>query len=280
MCLIAFWKQNSSRFLSFSWSQSNTIYSPSHVEVCVCIVVFRVQTSHSCNEAQMLRFCKSITAHDSCNISDVFLLLIALIKHFTPWIVCTMNIFVNIKCNRSISTEIFLYISSNNMIYLIRNDIGIVAKFVVPSSLVYCDILCNMTDYSFLPCTVETMNDFINPYIVLYLKCILRASMRTIYFVWKVTIRLVINQNRLYCSAVWCWMLFLMHAHKQEGEAALTASGVWLNVALVRSQIKRCIELPEGLCLRETRRFAQMKCVVQQLCRWRKWLGFKMKSLM
>lgn len=38
--------------------------------------------------------------------------------------------------------------------------------------------------------------------------------------------------------------------------------------------------LPEGLCLGETRRFVQMKCLVHQLCQWRKWLGFEMKSLM
>lgn len=32
--------------------------------------------------------------------------LIALILHFTPSIVCYMNISVNIKCNRNIPTEI------------------------------------------------------------------------------------------------------------------------------------------------------------------------------
>ena len=67
--------------------------------------------------------------------------------------------------------------------------------------------------------------------------------MRTIYFVWKVTFRLIINPNRIHCFAVWCLMLFLTHIHThthththagaQTGRMAFD----WM-VALVKSQRK------------------------------------------
>ena len=83
------------------------------------------------------------------------------------------------------------------------------------------------------------MNDLMSPCKVL--KYIPRASMRTIYFVWEVTFRLIINPNRLYCSAVWCWILFLNQSltHKQDGEGCLLQWKAFdWTVTLVKSQRK------------------------------------------
>lgn len=80
-----------------------------------------------------------------------------------------------------------------------------------------------------------------------------------------------------------CCLVFLIHSlslSHTHTKAALMANGIWLNGSLSKATKKRCITLPEGLCIRETRRFVQMKCLVHRLCQRRKWLRFEMKSVM
>lgn len=57
------------------------------------------------------------------------------------------------------------------------------------------------------------MNDFMNPHIVLSEMYTESLNENYIFCVNKVTFRLIINQNRLYCFAIWCLMLFLIHSH-------------------------------------------------------------------
>lgn len=98
--------------------------------------------------------------------------------------------------------------------------------------------------------------------------------MRTIYFVWKVSFRLLINQNWLYSFAVRCLMLFPIPSHTQTGRSRMVRIERY---SLSNITKKRCIVFPEGFFLRET---LNRLNVWFTSCQWRKWLGFEMKSVM
>lgn len=93
-----------------------------------------------------------------------------------------------------------------------------------------------------------------------------RASMRTIYFVWKVTFRLIINQNRLYCFAVCCLILFPIHSltnRRYSSRLLLRWNAFDWMVALVKSQ-RKAVSHSLRVCMWE--RFAG-------LYRWNVWFS-------
>lgn len=88
----------------------------------------------------------------------------------------------------------------------------------------------------------------------------------------------VINKSKsilLVCCPV---LRVVSVAHKQaEASLWLLQPAVWLNSRLSKVTKKRCIMLPGGFCLGET--LSRLN-VCFTSCRWRKWPGFEMESVM
>lgn len=102
--------------------------------------------------------------------------------------------------------------------------------------------------------------------------------MRTIYFVWEVTFRLIINPIRLHCFAVCCVTLFLMHSQTRRPTFHWKTFD-WM-IVLIKAQGEWYVVLPGGVVyLIKARRFVLMKCLFHWLCQQRNWLECEMKSV-